>query len=291
MLERLGHQAAAVQVLQRNKPAVRLDENRKQAVQDFGQHFAQRDRLAQVLPDLQHRLQFRLGVDRKPQRRAAAGDVHLGHDRGAGAHLLVVDQHRRFDGLVVHLDGDHAVGRAVVEDELDVADLHLIVFREQLASLQEATVEERPVAAVQILDVVLLLDADDPRVLSAYRPDLQHDVALRVPTEDGRLIVQGKQLARIQAFQRAQHSHGQAYPTIGGQTFAIKPPPLGPDGRPTIPIRFRAETRSILVGPARARQPPTPPHVCLAESAEPTSRLALALPQVLPLAPNRRNLL
>ena len=67
MLDRHGHEPAGVRVLQHDETAVRLGKDRKEAVQQLGQHLGRRQCLAQVVADLDQGLELRLGPNRQPQ--------------------------------------------------------------------------------------------------------------------------------------------------------------------------------------------------------------------------------
>ena len=80
-------------------------------------------------------------------------------------------------------------------------------FAEPLPSADRHAVQQRAVAAVQVLDVELVADAEDAGVLAADGPGVQHDVAVRVPAEDRRLLLQREDLARRKTLNCQQYGH------------------------------------------------------------------------------------
>ena len=201
VLQRLGHQSSRGLVLEHHKAAVGLQEDGEQAVQHFGQHLVELDGPAQVLTDLQDRLQLRLGVDRQPQCRRARADVHLGHHRRAAGLRLIVDHHGPVDGLVLAGHRDGTVGRPEVEDELHVADPQPVVLQEPLSPCHHLVVQESAVATVEVFDVEVVAGSDDSGVLPADRPDLQDDVAVGMASQDDRITVQREQLPGILSYE------------------------------------------------------------------------------------------
>ena len=97
--------------------------------------------------------------------------------------------------------------RAEVEDERQVADAHLVVLAEQLPPGDRPAVEERAVAAVEVLDVEIAVDIEDPGVLAADGARFQHDIAGGVPAEDDGRPFQGEHLPRIEPLHRLKNGH------------------------------------------------------------------------------------
>ena len=98
-------------------------------------------------------------------------------------------------------------GGLKVKDERQVADAHLVVLVEQLPLGDGLAVEKRAVPAVQIFEIEIAVDVEDPGVLPADGGRFQHHVAGRVPTEGHRRAFQGQQLPRIATVLYPEYGH------------------------------------------------------------------------------------
>ena len=118
---------------------------------------------------------------------------------------LVVDHQgrglERGDGAAAA--GGLLVGRVVMENHDDVAERDAVLIVEQMSLADLAAVDVGAVAALHVLDVELVVDPLDPRMLAADRPGVEHDIAVGMPAQDGRLAIQREHSARVRAFNRA----------------------------------------------------------------------------------------
>ena len=73
-----------------------------------------------------------------------------------------------------------------------VADAHLVVLAEQLPPGDRPAVQQRAVAAVEVLDVEGAVDAEHAGVLAADGARFEHDIAGGVPAEDDGRPFQGE---------------------------------------------------------------------------------------------------
>ena len=116
---------------------------------------------------------------------------------GSSSSIIMAGRVARF----VHALGDRQlqVRLALVENEHQVAEAQLVVFAEQFPSRQRPAVEQRAVAAVEVLDVELAVDEEDAGVLAADGGGVEDDVAFRVAAEGHAMSLPGRRFARVSA--------------------------------------------------------------------------------------------
>ena len=93
--------------------------------------------------------------------------------------------------------------RVVVENHDHVAERDAVLIAQQVSLADLAAVDVGAVAALHVLDIELVVDPLDPRMLAADRPGVEHDIAVGMPAQDGRLAIQREHSARVRAFNRA----------------------------------------------------------------------------------------
>ena len=71
-----------------------------------------------------------------------------------------------------------------MEEERKLADIDLVALGEHLPLRHRPAVQQRAVAAVQVLDVEVAVEVDDAGVLAADGARFEHDVAGGMPAED-----------------------------------------------------------------------------------------------------------
>ena len=103
--------------------------------------------------------------------------------------------------------GTRSLGSLRVKGERQVADLQPVAVGQRLPALDQPAVDERAVAAVQVLDEELAVLAHDLRVLPADRGGVEHDVAVGMPAQHGALAKEPKVLARPRRLQDLQDRH------------------------------------------------------------------------------------
>ena len=89
-------------------------------------------------------------------------------------------------------------GRPLMKDENQVADPHLVVFLELLAAGDPLLVDECTVAAVEVFDVVSAFDVQESSVLAADGSHLEHDIAVGISAQYGRILLEQKKLPGIE---------------------------------------------------------------------------------------------
>ena len=104
------------------------------------------------------------------------------------------------DGAAVA--GGFLVGRVVMENHDDVAERDAVLIVKQTSLADLAAVDVSAVAALHVLDIELVVDPLDPRMLAADRPGVEHDVAVGMPAQDGRFAVQNEHPPCVRAFNR-----------------------------------------------------------------------------------------
>ena len=138
MLDRLGNQRAGLGSRSDDEAAVGLQKDREQAVHQLRQHVVQPQGLAQALADSISALSLAVVLSPKRRLERDRRDVELGHDGRAAPEFFVVDQHggRSAASSTRLATAKLQIGRALVEDEHQVADAQLVVFAERLATHQ-----------------------------------------------------------------------------------------------------------------------------------------------------------
>ena len=119
-------------------------------------------------------------------------------------------------------------GGAEMEDEREVANAQLIVVGQQLPPGDGLAVQQRAVAAVQVLDVEVAVEIEDSGVLAADGARFEDDIAGGVPAEDHGRPFQGEQLPRIEPLQRPEYGHADTFE----QAHRIKTEPILRRGQP-----------------------------------------------------------
>ena len=201
----LGISRPVCGLAEHDEAPIGLEENREQAVQQLGQHLGQPQGHAQVLADLASGPSAWPSVfssSRKPDEPAEMFSFDMIVEycdacwSSSTMRASAVRSPRRA-GWATSV----ASGGAEMKDEQQVADAHLVVFVEQLPLDDRPAVEERAVAAVQVFEIELAVDVEDPGVLPADGGRLQHDVAGGMPAKDDGGPFQGEQLSRIEPLQ------------------------------------------------------------------------------------------
>ena len=205
VLEGPRNQLSRGGVAEHHDAAIGLGKDRQQAVEHFRQDLVQRHGAAQVPADLGEGLELGSGIDLQPQARRTRGNIQPRHDRGIAPAGLVVDHQGRGPGIGdgAAAAGSFLVGRVGMENHDDVAERDAVLIVQQASLADLAAVDVGAVAALHVLDIELVVDPLDPRMLAADRPGVEHDIAVGMPAQDGRLAIQREHSARVRAFNRA----------------------------------------------------------------------------------------
>ena len=183
--------------------AVGLGEDPQQAVEDLRQHVVEGHGAGQRAADFREGLEFGLGVDFRPPTRRARGHVQPRHDRGVVAAGLVVNHQGGGLEIVAVVGGGLVAGGVGIKDHDHVAEGDAVVVVQQAALADLLAVDVGPVPALEVFDIELVVDAVDLRMLAADRSRVEHNMAIGVAAEDGRLSLQEENSARVRAFDRA----------------------------------------------------------------------------------------
>ena len=117
---------------QDHEPAVGLDENLEQAVQQLAEHFVEADGLAEVVGDLDHGPQLDFGIDGQPHAGVAgAADFELRNDGRSGHRRVVIDDQE--GGPVAVGPRQVVAGLVEVEGQRQIADFQAVAVFERLA--------------------------------------------------------------------------------------------------------------------------------------------------------------
>lgn len=174
LLHRPHAQRVAAAIPQRDESAVGLQEHLKQTIEHAGQHFVERQRLAQAARDLDQRLELDLRLDRESQPGTGRGEVDFAED---GRRVVVLGGEQRPDPQRL------AVDRVVPhEAKQRFADAKLVAVAQAASSPRQAAVDVGAVSALQVFDIEGPLRALDQGVASTDRAQIEHDVAIRVAT-------------------------------------------------------------------------------------------------------------
>ena len=160
--------------------------------------------------NLDHGPQLDFRISRQAHAHlGGAADVELRDDRRASQRGRIVVDHQgpRAERCVV--GQAHAFARTTrVKRQRQVADFQAVAVFQRLAALDLAAVDERAVAAVQVLDVIAAVFLDDLRVLAADRGGVEENIAVGMPPQDGTVAIERVLLAAAQRLKKLQHRHG-----------------------------------------------------------------------------------
>ena len=108
-------------------------------------------------------------------------------------------------------------GRRFVKCAQEIADLDAIVVIERQARRDLLVVDKGAVAALEVLNVVLALDVQDLRVVTADGRAADRHLAIRIPPQDDGIFHQLDPLSRVRPFENQQRCHDYSSPTGGGE--------------------------------------------------------------------------
>jgi hypothetical protein len=168
--------------VQYHEAAVGLRKDLQQAVEEPRQDLVERERRADGMVEPEHRAELRLRVLAESLAGGGPGKGDLRDDQGPGSGGII---------LVEVVVGEHGRrrfgrgGRLGAEREPMAADGKLVAVLESPRPRQRHAVEQRAVAAVEVLDRRGLRGQRDGTVLPADRGRVEDDVAVGMAADQG----------------------------------------------------------------------------------------------------------
>ena len=213
------HWCGAGWLVEQHEALIGLWEDLEESIEHSSEDFVEFEHLSEALGNLQHRLQFRLGI----------GDDLVAADRD---HAELGDDRRRGGSVVDRFDADGKVtavvgvavgfvrfraqegrrwrrgGGLFVEVKLEVTQGDRVILPQFGWLVDGVAVDQRSVSTLEIFEEEVTVAFEDLRVMPTDSLVVEHDLATGMPSEDGPLTMELEQVPGDVSLLRGEVSQG-----------------------------------------------------------------------------------